>query len=256
VIINLAVNARDAMENSGTLKISTANHTNKKMFTQNHDTMPPGEYVLIEIEDTGCGISSDIIDRIFEPFFSTKAVGSGTGLGLSTVYGIVKQTGGFIFVDSIVNKGTNFRIFLPRHIPKEHEDSIVQEDRQLNDLTGTAHILLVEDEDAVRMFAARALKDKGYEVVEAASGTEALQLAKKENIEIDLIITDVVMPGMDGPQMINEIRQFMPSVKVIFISGYAEDSFRRKLDNEENIHFLPKPFNLKDLALKVKDILN
>lgn len=256
VIINLAVNARDAMENSGTLKISTANHTNKKTFSQNHDIMPPGEYVLIEIEDTGCGISPDIINRIFEPFFSTKAVGSGTGLGLSTVYGIVKQTGGFIFVDSAVNKGTNFRIFLPRHIPKEHEDPVVQEDRQLNDLTGTAHILLVEDEDAVRMFAARALKDKGYEVLDAANGTEALQIAKRDNIEIDLIITDVVMPGMDGPQMINEIRQFMPSVKVIFISGYAEDSFRRKLDNEENIHFLPKPFNLKDLALKVKDILN
>lgn len=256
VVINLAVNARDAMENSGTLKVTTSNHTNKKTFSQNHDSMPPGEYVLIEIEDTGCGISMDIIDRIFEPFFSTKAVGSGTGLGLSTVYGIVKQTGGFIFVDSIVNKGANFRIFLPRHIPKEQEEVAALEDRQLNDLTGTAHILLVEDEDAVRMFAARALKDKGYEVVEASNGLEAVQLAKKDNIEIDLIITDVVMPGMDGPQMINEIRQFMPSVKVVFISGYAEDAFRKKLNNEENIHFLPKPFNLKDLALKVKDILN
>jgi two-component system cell cycle sensor histidine kinase/response regulator CckA len=256
VVINLAVNARDAMENSGILKVTTSNHTNKKIFAQNHDSMPPGEYVLIEIEDTGCGISMDIIDRIFEPFFSTKAVGSGTGLGLSTVYGIVKQTGGFIFVDSIVSKGTNFRIFLPRHLPKEQEEAVVLEDRLLNDLTGTAHILLVEDEDAVRMFAARALKDKGYEVVEACNGLEAVQLAKKDNVEIDLIITDVVMPGMDGPQMINEIRQFMPTVKVVFISGYAEDSFRKKLNNEENIHFLPKPFNLKDLALKVKDILN
>ncbi len=256
VIINLAVNARDAMENSGILKITTSNYANKKTFAQNHDSMPPGEYVLIEIVDTGCGISLDIIDRIFEPFFSTKAVGSGTGLGLSTVYGIVKQTGGFIFVDSIISKGTNFRIFLPRHLQKEQEEVAVLEDRNLNDLTGTAHILLVEDEDAVRMFAARALKDKGYEVVEACNGLEAVQFAKKDNIEIDLIITDVVMPGMDGPQMINEIRQFMPSVKVVFISGYAEDSFRKKLNNEENIHFLPKPFNLKDLALKVKDILN
>lgn len=256
VVINLAVNARDAMENSGILKVTTSNYSNKKTFSQNHDSMPPGEYVLIEIEDTGCGISMDIIDRIFEPFFSTKAVGSGTGLGLSTVFGIVKQTGGFIFVDSIVNKGTNFRIFLPRHLPKEQEEVVTHEDRHLNDLTGTAHILLVEDEDAVRMFAARALKDKGYEVVEACNGLEAVQLAKKDNVEIDLIITDVVMPGMDGPQMINEIRQFMPSVKVVFISGYAEDSFRKKLNNEENIHFLPKPFNLKDLALKVKDILS
>lgn len=256
VVINLAVNARDAMENSGVLKITTSNYMNKKTFAQNHDSMPPGEYVLIEIEDTGCGISMDIIDRIFEPFFSTKAVGSGTGLGLSTVYGIVRQTGGFIFVDSVVGKGTSFRIFLPRHIPKEQEDSLVQEDKHLGDLTGTAHILLVEDEDAVRMFAARALKDKGYEVLEASNGLEAIQLAKRNEVDIDLIITDVVMPGMDGPQMINEIRQFMPYVKVVFISGYAEDSFRKKLNNEENIHFLPKPFSLKDLALKVKDILN
>lgn len=255
VIINLAVNARDAMENKGVLKITTSNHNNKKNFVQNHDTMPPGEYVLIELEDTGSGIALDIIDRIFEPFFSTKAVGSGTGLGLSTVYGIVKQTGGFIFVDSILNKGTNFRIFLPRHIAKEIEDVQQYEDKALNDLTGTARILLVEDEDAVRMFAARALKDKGYDVVEAGDGLDAIDVAK-ENPDIDLIITDVVMPGMDGPQMINEIRQFMPSVQVVFISGYAEDSFRSKLNTEDNIHFLPKPFNLKDLALKVKDILS
>jgi two-component system cell cycle sensor histidine kinase/response regulator CckA len=256
VVINLAVNARDAMENNGILKITTSNYVNKKTFAQNHDSMPPGEYVLIEIEDSGCGISMDIIDRIFEPFFSTKAVGSGTGLGLSTVYGIVKQTGGFIFVDSAVSKGTNFRIFLPRHVPKENEDSSIQEDKHLSDLTGTAHILLVEDEDAVRMFAARALKDKGYEVIEASNGVEAIQLAKRNDVDIDLIITDVVMPGMDGPQMINELRKIMPSVKVVFISGYAEDSFRKKLHNEDNIHFLPKPFNLKDLALKVKDILS
>jgi two-component system cell cycle sensor histidine kinase/response regulator CckA len=256
VVINLAVNARDAMENSGVLKITTSNYINKKTFTQNHDSMPPSEYVLIEIEDTGSGISLDIIDRIFEPFFSTKAVGSGTGLGLSTVYGIVKQTGGFIFLDSVVGKGTIFRIFLPRHIPKEHEDAVIHEDRHVNDLTGTAHILLVEDEDAVRMFAARALKDKGYEVIEASNGVDAIEVVKRDDVEIDLIITDVVMPGMDGPQMINEIRKIMPLVKVVFISGYAEDSFRKKLNNEENIHFLPKPFNLKDLALKVKDILN
>lgn len=256
VVINLAVNARDAMENSGILKIITSNYENKKNFTQNHDTMPPGEYVLIEIEDTGSGISQDIVDRIFEPFFSTKAVGSGTGLGLSTVYGIVKQTGGVIFVDSVIQKGTKFRIFLPRHIPKEQEEMTLQEDKHLSDLTGTAHVLLVEDEDAVRMFAARALKDKGYEVIEASNGMEAIEHAKNNDTDIDLIITDVVMPGMEGPQMINEIRQFMPDVKVIFISGYAEDSFRKKLHNEDNIHFLPKPFNLKDLALKVKDILN
>lgn len=209
----------------------------------------------IDIEDTGCGISQDIIGRIFEPFFSTKAVGSGTGLGLSTVYGIVRQTGGFIFVDSAVGKGTTFRIFFPRHIPLVEEKQ-VHEEKALSDLTGTAKILLVEDEDAVRMFAARALKDKGYEILEASNGVEAIEIAKQSENTIDLIITDVVMPGMDGPQMINNIREFLPEVKVVFISGYAEDSFRKKLNNEDNIHFLPKPFNLKDLALKVKDILN
>lgn len=255
VVINLAVNARDAMEHKGVLKITTLNYVNKKTFVQNHDSMPPGDYVLIELEDTGSGISADIIDRIFEPFFSTKAIGSGTGLGLSTVYGIVKQTGGFIFVESALKKGTAFKIFLPRHIAKEDEEQHVHEDKALKDLTGTARILLVEDEDAVRMFAARALKDKGYEVLEASNAMDAIDIAKN-NQDIDLIITDVVMPGMDGPHMINEVRQFMPKVQVVFISGYAEDSFRSKLNTEENIHFLPKPFNLKDLALKVKDILS
>ncbi len=255
VVINLAVNARDAMENSGVLKITTSNFLNKKNFVQNHDSMPPGEYVSIDIEDTGCGITPDIVGRIFEPFFSTKSVGSGTGLGLSTVYGIVRQTGGFIFVDSTVGRGSMFRIFFPRHMPKE-EEYVKMEEKQLSDLTGTANILLVEDEEAVRMFAARALKDKGYNVIEAANGIDAVETVKNSEESIDLIITDVVMPGMDGPQMINEVRQILPEVKVVFISGYAEDSFRKKLNNEDNIHFLPKPFNLKDLALKVKDILN
>lgn len=255
VIINLAVNARDAMENKGALKVITTNFLNKSAYAQNHDSMPPGEYVSIEIEDTGCGMSQDIMGRIFEPFFSTKAVGSGTGLGLSTVYGIIRQTGGFIFVDSAVGKGSTFRIFFPRHIPVREEKQHIEE-RALSDLTGTARILLVEDEDAVRMFAARALKDKGYDILEASNGIEAIEIAKQSDNTIDLIITDVVMPGMDGPQMVNTIREFLQDVKVVFISGYAEDSFRKKLNHEDNIHFLPKPFNLKDLALKVKDILN
>lgn len=255
VIINLAVNARDAMESNGYLRIEASNFKNQKDLIQHHDTLPAGDYVQIEVEDTGCGMAPEIIDRIFEPFFSTKEIGSGTGLGLSTVYGIVRQTGGFIFVDSAVKKGTTFKIFLPRHIVKRGEEVQIIEEKHAKDLTGTARILLVEDEDAVRMFGARALKDKGYEVIEAASGAEALELIKEQKPQIDLIITDVVMPQMDGPQMINEIRKLHPDMRVIFISGYAEDSFRKKLDTEDNIHFLPKPFNLKDLAIKVKDIL-
>lgn len=255
VIINLAVNARDAMENKGYLRIEASNFKNQKDITKHHETLPAGDYVQIDVEDTGCGMAPEIIDRIFEPFFSTKEIGSGTGLGLSTVYGIVRQTGGFIFVDSTLKKGTIFQIFLPRHIVKRGEEIQIIEEKHAKDLTGTERILFVEDEDAVRMFGARALKDKGYEVIEAASGIEALELIKDQKIQVDLIITDVVMPQMDGPQMINEIRKILPDMRVIFISGYAEDSFRKKLDTEENIHFLPKPFNLKDLAIKVKDIL-
>jgi two-component system cell cycle sensor histidine kinase/response regulator CckA len=256
VIINLVVNARDAMNNQGSLTIRTENIHNKKTLTQRHDTMPPGDYVLIEVVDQGSGIPEEIMDRIFEPFFSTKAVGMGTGLGLSTVFGIVKQTGGFVFVESKVGIGTTFKIHFPKHSGDETETQKSSEERTIKDLTGNATILLVEDEDAVRMFASRALRDKGYSVLEAGNGTEAITFTENSETPIDLIITDVVMPGMDGPKMINEVKKLAPQMKVIFISGYAEDSFRQKLDSEENIHFLQKPFSLKDLATKVKDILD
>ena len=196
------------------------------------------------------------LDRIFDPFFTTKEVGAGTGLGLSTVYGIVKQTGGFVFVESQVGKGTTFSILLPHHVPTEGEAEEGEAQGEASrDLTGVGTLLLVEDEDAVRAFSARALRNKGYDVLEARSGEAALELLKDKPGDIDLLITDVVMPRLDGPSLVREVRDQRPSLPVIFISGYAEDNFRKRLGTEAGIHFLPKPFSLKDLAGKVKEVM-
>jgi two-component system, cell cycle sensor histidine kinase and response regulator CckA len=258
VVINLAVNARDAMPNGGRLTIRTANAHRAQPLRRGHEVMPAGDYMLIEVTDTGVGISPDDLVRIFEPFFSTKEVGSGTGLGLSTVYGIVKQTGGFVFVDSAPGTGTSFEIYLPRHQASEvamadRTDSA--EPAVPKDLTGTGTVILVEDDDAVRMFGARALRNKGYRVIEAKSGETALDLIEETTEKIDLLITDVVMPQMDGPALIREVRRIDPAIRVIFISGYTEDSFRQRLGSDSEIHFLAKPFSLKQLAIKVKDVL-
>ncbi|WP_052046131.1 response regulator [Candidatus Paracaedibacter symbiosus] len=253
VIINLVVNARDAMKGGGTLTIKTLNHQFLKQQRHGHDLIPKGEYISIEVIDTGHGIAPENLPYIFEPFFSTKEVGEGTGLGLSTVYGIVKQTGGFVLVDSQVNQGTTFNILLPRYVGAI-EDETIKVDQQISDLTGGGKVLLVEDEDAVRMFSARALREKGYEVIEAASGDAALDLVKGGQ-EFDILVTDVVMPKMDGPTLCKKIRDIHPNARTIFISGYTEDTFRKNLDSDANIHFLPKPFTLKDLALKVKEVL-
>lgn len=257
VIINLAVNARDAMPGGGTLTIRTANTGTPGALRRGHEIMPAGDYVTIEVTDTGIGIPPENLGRIFEPFFSTKEVGSGTGLGLSTVYGIVKQTGGFIFVDSVPAEGTVFLIHLPRHQPVEAAQSQKAEQAEAastRDLTGAGTVLLVEDEDPVRLFSARALRNKGYKVLEAKSGESALEMVGSGE-KIDLLITDVVMPRMDGPKLIREVRRVYPEMKVIFISGYTEDSFRKRLDRDVEIHFLSKPFSLKQLATKVKEVL-
>jgi two-component system, cell cycle sensor histidine kinase and response regulator CckA len=260
VIINLVVNARDAMPGGGTLTIRTANVDQTSPVRRGHEIMPAGEYVLIETGDTGVGIPRENLARIFEPFFSTKEVGSGTGLGLSTVYGIVKQTGGFIFVDSAPGRGAIFQIYLPRHAPSEALPATRPEAVELlapgKDLTGIGSVMLVEDEDPVRIFSARALRNKGYTVIEAKSGDAALEAIRSTGPKIDLLITDVVMPKMDGPTLIRLVREIHPDLKVIFISGYTEDSFRQRLDTDSEIHFLPKPFSLKQLATKVKDVLD
>ena len=259
VIINLAVNARDAMQGGGTLTIRTCNHTQSGSARRGTETLPAGDYVIIEVADTGIGIPKENLGRIFEPFFSTKEIGSGTGLGLSTVYGIVKQTGGFIFVDSEKGQGATFQIYLPRYQQSDITAAARADPTEapsVQDLTGAGTVMLVEDEDPVRIFGARALRNKGYNVIEARSGEAALELMGQTAEKIDLIITDVVMPRMDGPGLVREVRETHPNMKVIFISGYTEDSFRRRLDSDSNIHFLPKPFSLKQLATKVKEVID
>jgi two-component system, cell cycle sensor histidine kinase and response regulator CckA len=253
VIINLCVNARDAMAGGGRLTVVTSNRIVTQPEHHGHDEVAPGDYVSIEVVDTGHGIPVEHLPRIFEPFFSTKAIGSGTGLGLSTVYGIVRQTGGYVLVDSNPGEGARFTILLPRHQGEGRaaEAGEVRE-RVGSDLTGTATILLVEDEDAVRVFSSRALRNKGYQVLEAKNGEAALSLLMQERDSIDLMITDVVMPVMDGPTLARKVREARPDMRVIFISGYAEDRFKDELGD---MHFLPKPFSLKQLAAKVKDVI-
>ena len=218
--------------------------------------MPAGDYVKIEVADTGTGIAQEHIGKIFDPFFTTKPVGQGTGLGLATVYGIVKQSGGFITVDSEVGRGTSFKIYLPRHHMDVNAPVAEAQAPAARDVTGQDTILLVEDEEAVRSFAARALRMRGYNVLEASGGEEALEIVKAGKEEIHLLITDVVMPNMDGPTLVRHVKGLKPELAVIFMSGYAEEAFRRNDENASDLHFLPKPFGLKQLAAKVKEVLS
>ncbi len=268
VLINLAVNARDAMKKGGVLTIRTsqiavdANHAISADLIAPYDEdarLPDGNYVLLEIIDTGCGISRSIVQKIFEPFFSTKEVGSGTGLGLATVYGIVKQTGGYVFVASKENEGSNFSLFFPAVTAEEEAKAKAGEQetaqREVHeDLTGHGTILLVEDEMPVRSFAARALSNKGYKIIEADCAETALELIQNHGREIELIVTDVIMPGMTGPAMIEKIIPDYPHIKVIFMSGYAEEAFVDNYGADRAFNFLAKPFTLKQLAAIVKEV--
>ena len=254
VVINLVVNARDAMPEGGTLTIRTDNVTLDRPTRQGNETIPPGDFVLIEVTDTGFGIEEEHLDKIFEPFFTTKPVGAGTGLGLSTVYGIIKQTGGFIFVTSAPGKGATFKIYLPRHAEPEARIEVAGDGEAAvpRDLTGTGTILLVEDEAPVRQFAARALASKGYRVLEADNGEVAMAILNSFDGEIDMLVTDVVMPNMDGPTLVKEARIERPGIKAVMISGYAEEVFRKSLGRETDVAFLAKPFSLKELLGAVK----
>ncbi len=268
VIINLAVNARDAMPEGGKLEISTHNCTisgNKDLPSElispvGDDDMPPGNYVLIKITDTGTGIPEDIIEKIFDPFFSTKELGAGTGLGLATVYGIIKQFGGYIKLKTKYRQGTSFYIYLQAADEEEIQKAKEEEEEEPetlsnNDLTGYGKILIVEDEIPVRTIGSNALQNKGYEVLEAESAESALEIMEEEGSNIQIIITDVIMPGMNGPELIKKIQENYPQVKVIFISGYAEDAFSDNFDIKGKFNFLQKPFNLKQLTTKVKKVL-
>jgi two-component system cell cycle sensor histidine kinase/response regulator CckA len=268
VIVNLAVNARDAMPDGGKLTVRTANVTPDEAAQLAHKGMPAANYVRIDITDTGTGIPADIVDKIFEPFFSTKEVGKGTGLGLSTVYGIVKQTGGFIYVDSEAGKGTAFHIFLPRYHPElevtpEPETPAVNaapkeappEAKPRADLTGQGTILLVEDEEGLRSLNARGLRSRGYSVIEASNGIEAMEALEQEDGAVDLVVSDVVMPEMDGPTLLKAMRARNPNLKIIFVSGYAEDAFEKSLPENQQFAFLPKPFTLSQLVAAVKETM-
>jgi len=255
VVINLVVNARDAMPEGGSVKIRTSNVEEAVAATYNYRGMPAADYVLIEVEDSGTGIPQEVLEKIFEPFFTTKDIGKGTGLGLSTVYGIVKQTGGFIYADTEVGHGTTFKIFLPRYVRQEEKPEPIEQQTKVRDLTGQERILIVEDEDSVRAFASRALSSAGYVVHEADSGVEALEVLDEIDGEIELLISDVVMPEMDGPTLLTHMRERYPEIKVIFVSGYAEENIRKGLEDDSSVEFLAKPFSLKQLAQKVKTVL-
>ncbi|APG84660.1 cell cycle histidine kinase CckA [Sinorhizobium americanum] len=278
VLLNLAVNARDAMPEGGTITLRTRNLPASEVAALGRRELPEDDFVTVEVSDQGTGIPAEIMDKIFEPFFTTKEVGKGTGLGLSMVYGIVKQSGGYIYPESEVGKGTTFRILLPRHeeIAEAREEAIPGEataavapapaseagaapaaQAEPADLTGdSAVVLLVEDEEAVRRGGKRMLETRGYTVHEAGSGVEALEIMDELDGAVDIVVSDVVMPEMDGPTLLRELRKKYPNLKFIFVSGYAEDAFARNLPADAKFGFLPKPFSLKQLAVAVREMLD
>jgi two-component system cell cycle sensor histidine kinase/response regulator CckA len=259
VIVNLAVNARDAMTSKegagGTLTLQTFAVAAEDVRRMSSDVLPVGDYTALKVTDTGTGIPQSILGKIFEPFFTTKEVGKGTGLGLSMVYGIVKQSGGFIFAESQLKKGTSFTIYLPVHHaqPGEPRTAKAKTKEKAGELWGTGTVLVVEDEVMVRAVAERALTRHGYTVLSAENGEAALEILQREG-RVDLVISDVVMPTMDGPTTVRAARKLQPDVPVLFMSGYAEEQLRKSIDIP-NVSFLAKPFSVQQLAETVRDVL-
>jgi two-component system cell cycle sensor histidine kinase/response regulator CckA len=247
VIMNLVVNARDAMPKGGDIRILTENVTLTEPLRRDRAVVAPGLYVSVKIIDAGVGISPDKAQKVFEPFFTTKRAGEGTGLGLSTAYGIVKQTGGFIFLDSVPQQGTVFQLLFPAHT---QPDACEVADTGDSALAGPASgvVLLVEDEAPVRAFASRALQMRGYTVLEAESAEDALDLLEDPAVHVDVFVTDVVMPGLDGPTWVQRALGARPEAKVVFMSGYAEETFSEVQAKIPHSVFLPKPFSLKELT--------
>ncbi len=254
VIVNLVVNARDAMRSGGTVTISTRKVTATEVRKMQSEILPVGDYSALVVADTGSGIAPELLGKIFEPFFTTKKVGKGTGLGLSTVYGIVKQSGGYIFAESETGEGTRFTIYLPVHDARNVEAAPQQPAKpRRKESWGTGNILLVEDEAMVRAVAQRALERQGYKVTTANDGEEGLEHLREDD-PFDLVISDVVMPNMDGPKMAQHIRQSHPRLPILFMSGYAEEQLRKSIDIPY-MHFLPKPFSVAQIAEAVQDAL-
>lgn len=253
-LMNLVVNARDSMPEGGAVTIATRNVALAIEEQRPGIAVPAGEYVEISVSDQGHGVDPNVIDRIFEPFFTTRPKGAGTGLGLSTVYGIVKQSGGYIHAYNQEEGGARFTILLPRAHADEGEELVVEAAPASVDLTGQGAVMLVEDEAPVRSFAARALQLRGYRVIEAESAEDAMALLSDDEEQVDVLVSDVVMPGMDGPTFAEKARKMRPGLRVIFISGYAEDSFRESVGGSDFM-FLPKPFSLNDLTGKVKEAM-
>lgn len=253
VLMNLVVNARDAMDGAGEIKVVTENLNLKELMIKDRAEVPPGQYVVVKVIDEGHGIPPEKLSKIFEPFWTTKRTGEGTGLGLSTAYGIVKQTGGFIFAENNVNDGTQFSLLFPSYdLPVAEPLLIKTVDKKLLASPGEGVVLLVEDEAPVRAFASRALRLRGYTVLEADCAESALDLLSDGELKVDIFVTDVIMPGMDGPTWVRQALQDRPDTRVVFVSGYAEDAFGDGNKKIPNSVFLPKPFSLNALTQTVQ----
>jgi len=253
VIMNLMLNARDAMPDGGRLSIETSNIDIDEDYANKHANTVPGPYVMLAVTDTGIGMSREVRERLFEPFFTTKEKGKGTGLGLSSVYGIVKQSGGFVWVYSEPGRGTTFKVYLPR--ADEAQPRFTPTPRR-NRRVGAETILLVEDDDEVRHVATRILSRNGYRVLEAANGADALKISESETEPVDLIITDLMMPEMGGSELAEKIRETQPDARILFTSGYTEDAVVRQTFLRQGEAFIEKPFTPASLAQKARELLD
>jgi len=254
ILANLAVNARDAISSVGKVTIETDNAELDESYCRAHDGFLPGQYVLLAVNDDGCGMDKETQARLFEPFFTTKPQGQGTGLGLATVYGIVKQNDGFINVYSEPGKGTTFKIYLPRL--QSDTAAIDETPKHAEAPTGTETVLLVDDEETLLGLGKRMLEERGYTALAACSPSQAIQLAEQYAGEIHLLLTDVVMPGMSGHELWQRLSAQRPGLKCLFISGYTANAITNRGVLDEGIHFLQKPFSVEQLAVKLREALD
>ncbi|NQT65295.1 MAG: response regulator, partial [FCB group bacterium] len=255
VLVNLVVNARDAIVGHGKIIVSTSEEFLTEEFIKKNDLDTSYKYIMISVADTGVGMSEEIQKKIFEPFFTTKEVDKGTGLGLSTVFGIVKQNNGIILVESVEGKGSELKIFLPQIIAESIDDKVVKKETQ--DLPiGNETILLVDDEESIRDFLSEILEEQGFTVIKASNGKKGLRKFKEINDKIHLLISDISMPEMSGPELANKLRELQPDIKALFISGNADENFIQEQSSNSNVSFLQKPFTYDSIISKVREILD